>query len=277
MSVAEVGARSAVERNHVTQTGRPHGPVVLLAHGFGADQTAWGDVVPALGEHHRVVLLDHVGAGRSDLSAYDRDKYSTLGGYVDDVLEVCVELDLREVTLIAHSISAMMALMAAVREPQRFSRLVLVAPSPCYIDDPATGYVGGFSREDIEELLESLDANFYTWASTIAPMVMGNPDRAELGERLTGSFQATDPDIAQHFAHVTFFSDVRGLLDQVTVPALLLQCVDDVLAPPEVGDYLHARLAGSTLVHLEAAGHCPHLSAPEEVVEAVLGYLAPVR
>ncbi|WP_298806677.1 alpha/beta fold hydrolase [uncultured Pseudokineococcus sp.] len=274
MAAAGVGTGSAVRRNHVTQQGVPEGSVVLLAHGFGADQSAWGEVVPALAEHHRVVLVDHVGAGRSDLSAYDREKYSTLEGYVDDLLEVCAELDLREVTLVAHSISAMMALMASLREPGRFARLVLVAPSPCYIDDPATGYVGGFSRADVEELLESLDANFWTWSSTIAPMVMGNPDRVELGERLTSSFRATDPDIAQHFAHVTFFSDVRGLLDRVTVPAVVLQCVDDVLAPPEVGDHLHAHLAGSTLVHLEASGHCPHQSAPEELVGAVLAALA---
>jgi sigma-B regulation protein RsbQ len=265
--------RTAVSRNNVTEVGRPDGPALLLLHGFGSEQGAWQAMLPALAAEHRVVLVDHVGAGGSDLSAYDREKYGSLDGYVDDLLEVCEELDLRDVVVVAHSISAMMALLASVREPERFSRLVLVAPSPCYIDDPATGYVGGFSREDVDELLESLDANYSAWAATIAPMVMGNPGTPELGERLTGSFQATDPDIARHFARVTFHSDVRYLLDRVTVPALVLQCVDDVLAPPEVGDHLLARLAGSTLVHLDASGHCPHLSAPAETAAAVLAYL----
>ena len=221
------------------------------------------------------MLVDHVGAGGSDLTAYDRDKYSSLDGYVEDLLEVCAELDLRDVVLVAHSIGAMMAMLASVRDPGRFARLVLLAPSPCYIDDPATGYVGGFSREDIEGLLESLDANYYAWASMIAPMVMGNPGAPELGQRLTGSFHATDPDIAQHFARVTFLSDIRGRLAEVSTPALVLQCVDDVLAPPRVGDYLHERLAGSTLLQLTATGHCPHLSAPEETIAAVQAYLAP--
>lgn len=276
-SAAGEGARCAVQRNHVRTTGRADGPVVMLAHGFGSDQGVWGRFVPDLGREHRVVLFDHVGAGRSDLSAYDRDKYSCLEGYVDDLLEICAELDLHDVVLVAHSISAMMALRACVREPGRFTKMILLAPSPCYIDDPDTGYVGGFSREDIEGLLDSLDANYYAWASMIAPMVMGNPDVPELGDRLTGSFHAADPDIAQHFARVTFLSDVRGLLPRVGVPTLVLQCQDDVLAPLEVGDYLQAHLSASTLVQLSATGHCPHLSAPQETLSAILGYLAPPR
>lgn len=269
------GGQRVIARNHVTTYGPPQGPAVVFLHGFGSDQSAWAPFVPAFARDRRVVLLDHVGAGASQVLAYDRGKYATLEGYVDDLLEVIAVLELREVTVVAHSISAMIAIVASVRAPDRFERLVLVAPSPCYIDDPATGYVGGFTREDIEELLVSLDANYVAWAQAIAPMVMGNPDAPELGQALTASFQATDPDIAQHFARVTFLSDIRPLLGEVSVPALILQCADDILAPPQVGDYLHAHLAGATLMRLSASGHCPHLSAPHETLAAITSYLDP--
>jgi len=264
-------------RNHVTVTGRADGPVVLFAHGFGCDQGMWQRVLPHFVADHRVVLFDHVGAGRSDAAAYDREKYATLDGYAADLLEICRELDLHDVVLVAHSVSAMMAVVAAAAEPERFSRLVLVAPSPCYVDDPGTGYVGGFSREDIDELLESLDSNYFAWAAAMAPMVMGNPDSPELGSELTGSFCRTDPGIARDFARVTFLSDSRALLREVRTPALVLQCSEDLLAPVEVGRYVHEQLAGSTLVQLAATGHCPHVSAPEETAAAILGYLQPTR
>lgn len=273
-----VGQRQRViARNHVTTHGSAEAPAVVFLHGFGSDQSAWASFVPVFAREHHVVLLDHVGAGRSDLGAYEPEKYATLEGYVDDLLEIITTLGLREVILVAHSISAMMAILTSVRAPQLFERLVLIAPSPCYIDEPATGYRGGFTRGDIEELLVSLDANYVAWASTIAPMVMGNPDVPELGEQLTGSFHATDPDVAQHFARVTFLSDIRDRLEEVSVPALVMQCADDVLAPPQVGAYLHEHLAGSTLVHLAASGHCPHLSAPDETLAAIVDYLEPAR
>jgi len=268
---------SVAARNHVTVTGRPDGPVVLFSHGFGCDQGMWQRVLPYFTEDHRVVLFDHVGAGRSDPAAWNREKYASLDGYAADLLEICEELDLRDVVLVAHSVSAMMAVVAAAARPDRFSRLVLVAPSPCYIDDPGSGYVGGFSREDIDGLLESLDSNYFAWAAAMAPMVMGNPGTPELGAELTGSFCRTDPEMARDFARVTFLSDSRLLLQQVTTPALVLQCSEDLLAPVEVGRYVHQQLAGSTLVQLAATGHCPHVSAPEETATAILGYLQTVR
>lgn len=271
---AEAPAVAAVvDRNHVSFVGQADGPVVLFAHGFGCDQQMWNRVLPAFTERYRVVLFDHVGAGRSDPAAYDQVKYSRLEGYAEDLLDICRELDLRQVVLVAHSVSAMMAVLAAVTEPDRFFRLVLVAPSPSYIDDPAAGYVGGFSRADIEDLLGSLDANYLACAAAMAPTVMGNPDSPELGQELTGSFCRTDPDTARDFARVTFLSDSRHLLGQVRTPALVLQCSDDALAPTEVGEYLHDKLAGSTLVQLAATGHCPHVSAPAETAAAITGYL----
>lgn len=267
------GRQRVIARNFVTTFGPAGTPAVVFLHGFGSDQSAWAPFVPAFAADHQVVLLDHVGAGGSDLSAYDRTKYASLDGYVEDLLEIITELDLREVVLVAHSISAMMAIVASIAAPERFTSLVLVAPSPCYIDDPDAGYLGGFTREDIDELLVSLDANYIAWAQVVAPMVMGNPQVPELGQRLTNSFHASDPDVAQHFARVTFLSDIRHQLQDVSVPALILQCSDDVLAPAQVGTYLREHLAGSTLVHLRASGHCPHLSAPRETLAAIADYL----
>lgn len=268
---------TVAQRTNVTTAGLADGPVMLFAHGFGCDQNMWRRVVPAFVKDYRIVLFDHVGAGRSDIAAYDRDKYASLDGYAQDILELCGEMDLRDVVLVGHSVSAMMAIVAAAAEPSRFSGLVLVAPSPCYIDDPCAGYVGGFSRADIDDLLASLDSNYFAWAAAMAPMVMGNPESPELGTELAGSFCQTNPDIAYHFARTTFLSDTRRLLPQVTTPALVLQCSDDLLAPVEVGQYVHEQLAGSTLVQLAATGHCPHVSAPEETAAAIVRYLQPDR
>ena len=276
-STAAAPARDVVARHHVTETGRPDGPVLLLAHGFGCDQEMWRRLLPHFTDDHRVVLYDHVGAGRSDLAAYDPARYSSLDGYAEDLLAVCAELDLEEVTVVAHSVAAMMAVTAAARDSRRFARLVLIAPSPCYVDDPSTGYVGGFSRADVDELLASLDSNYFAWAAAMAPVVMGVPGSPELGDQLEQSFCRTDPDIAREFAKVTFLSDCRPLLSGVTVPTLLLQCAQDALAPLEVGDHLHREIAGSTLVRMEATGHCPHVSAPEETAAAIRSYLRGAR
>lgn len=264
-------------RNHVTVTGRPGGPVVVLAHGFGCDQNMWRLVVPALERDHTVVLFDHVGAGRSDLSAWSKQRYSSLAGYVADVLEICRELALGPVTFVGHSVSAMMGVLAAAREPEAFAGLVLLAPSPCFIDDPATGYRGGFSAEDIDELLESLEANYLGWSGAMAPVIMGNPERPELGEELTSSFCRTDPDIAQVFARVTFLSDNRSDLARVPVPTLVAQCSQDAIAPPEVGAFVHAEIPGSRLVTLDATGHCPQLAAPQETAAAIAGFVGALR
>ncbi|MET8030452.1 alpha/beta fold hydrolase [Streptomyces avermitilis] len=262
-------------RNNVVITGRPDGPVVLLAHGFGCDQNMWRLMVPALADDFRVVMFDYVGAGRSDLSAWSERRYSSLEGYAVDVLEVCEELDLRDVAFVGHSVSAMVGVLAAQKAPERFSRLVMVAPSPRYIDED--GYRGGFSTEDIDELLTSLDSNYLGWSATMAPVIMGNPDRPELGEELTASFCATDPDIARAFARTTFLSDSRQDLKSVAVPTLVLECAQDVIAPREVGAYVHAAIPGSRLVTLDATGHCPQLSAPEATAQAIVAFLGAAR
>ncbi|MCY0929066.1 alpha/beta hydrolase [Streptomyces sp. H27-H1] len=264
-------------RNRVRVSGRADGPVVMLAHGFGCDQNLWRLVVPVLEQDFRVVVFDHVGSGRSDLSAWSKKRYSSLDGYVEDVLEICRDLDLGPVTFVGHSVSAMMGVLAAAREPGYFAGLVLLAPSPCFIDDPATGYRGGFSAGDIDELLESLDANYLGWSGAMAPVIMGNPERPELGEELTTSFCATDPAIARVFARVTFLSDNRADLSKVEVPTLIVECSNDAIAPPEVGAFVHAQINGSRLVTLNATGHCPQLSAPEETVEAIAGFAGTLR
>jgi sigma-B regulation protein RsbQ len=262
---------SVLARNNVMVSGRADGPAIIFAHGFGCDQQMWRFVAPAFEADHRVVRFDHVGAGGSDLSAYDPERYGSLAGYAEDVLEICRALDVTDAIFVGHSVSAMIGVLAAAREPQRIGRLVLVGPSPRYIDDD--GYTGGFSRADIEELLESLNSNFLGWSSAMAPVIMGNPDRPELGEELTGSFCRTDPEIAERFARVTFMSDNRADLAAVRVPTLVLQCSDDVIAPQAVGEYVHRQIPGSRFELLAATGHCPNLSAPQETTDAIRAFV----
>jgi sigma-B regulation protein RsbQ len=231
----------------------------------------WKDVAPAFEDDYRVVLFDHVGAGGSDLSAWSPTKYGSLAGYADDVLEICRELELHDVVFVGHSVSAVIGVLAAAQEPARFAKLVLIGPSPRYVDDD--GYVGGFAREDIEGLLDSLDSNYLGWAQAFAPVIVGADQPAELQEELTNSFCRTDPEIARHFARVTFLSDNRADLERVTTPTLVLQCSDDVIAPQAVGEYVHRQIPGSTLVLMKATGHCPNLSAPEETVAAITDFL----
>jgi len=252
-------------------TGAADGPVVLLAHGFGCDQNMWRLVEPALAERHRVVAFDYVGSGGSDLSAWDAERYSSLRGYARDVVEICEELDLRRAVFVGHSVSAMVGVLAAEAAPERIGAMAMVTPSPCYVDDD--GYRGGFAREDIDELLDSLESNYLGWSSAMAPVIMGNPERPELGQELTNSFCATDPDIARVFARTTFLSDSRDDLARVNVPTLVMECSEDVIAPREVGAYVHAAIPGSRLVTLDATGHCPQLSAPEATARELLGFL----
>jgi len=262
---------SVVARNNVTVSGSETGRPMVFAHGFGCDQNMWRLVAPAFEADHRIVLFDHVGAGASDPGAYDPERYGSLQGYAEDVLEICRELNLWDVVFVGHSVSAMVGVLAAIEEPDRFDKLILVGPSPRYIDD--AGYAGGFTRADIEELLESLDANFLGWSSAMAPVIMGNPDRTELGEELTSSFCRTDPDIASRFARVTFRSDNRADLASVSVPTLVMQCSDDAIAPQAVGEYVHRQIPGSAFAQLSATGHCPNLSAPGETIEAIRAFL----
>jgi sigma-B regulation protein RsbQ len=257
---------NATKRNNVKVLG--HGDkAMVFAHGFGCDQNMWRLITPAFRDEYRIVLFDHVGAGQSDASAYSRVKYGSLRGYATDVLEICRELELTQAVFVGHSVSAMIGVLAAIEEPERFEKLVLIGPSPCYINEG--DYVGGFTRKDVEGLLDSLDSNYLGWSSTMAPAIMGNPERPELGEELNNSFCRTDPEIAGHFARVTFLSDNRADLPQLKTRSLILQCSEDVIAPRAVGEYLHRALPESRLMVLDATGHCPHLSAPEETIAAM--------
>jgi sigma-B regulation protein RsbQ len=262
----------AIIRNNVSVSGRTDGPPMVFAHGFGCDKGMWRHVAPAFEDTHRVVLFDHVGAGGSDLSAYDPARYGRLQGYAQDVVEVVEALDLPPVVFVGHSVSAMIGVLAAADRPDLFDRLVLVGPSPRYVDDE--GYRGGFGQDEIDELLETMDGNYLGWSQHIAPVIMGVPDRPELGEELAGSFCRTDPAIARRFARTTFLSDNRSDLARVRTPSLVVQCRDDVIAPVEVGRYVHAHLPDSELVLLDVTGHCPNLSAPDLLTAAMSDYLA---
>jgi sigma-B regulation protein RsbQ len=263
--------RDVLSRNNVKVFGAGTQPMVF-AHGFGCDQNMWRFVAPAFEEDYRIVLFDYVGSGNSDLGAYDADRYGRLDGYAQDVLDVCHALDLHDVILVGHSVSGMIGVLAANREPDLFERLILIGPSPRYVNDPPE-YVGGFERNDIEGLLDMMDRNYIGWANFLAPAIMKNPERPELGEELTQSFCSTDPVIARRFAEATFFADNRDDLPRVRVPSLILQCSEDMIAPSEVGEYVHRQLPGSTLRMMKAAGHCPHMSHPEETIEAIREYL----
>jgi sigma-B regulation protein RsbQ len=263
-----------IARNNVTVLGQVGAPVLVLAHGFGCDQGMYNRVLPFFVDSHRIVLFDHVGSGGSSLLSYDPVEYGSLDRYTADLLEICDALELSNVTLIAHSVGAMMALAAAVSRPELFDRLILLAPSPSYLDDAATGYVGGLSADDVHDLLGSLDDNHMAWASAMAPVVMGNKDSPELASELEVSFCRVDPQVMRTFARVTFLSDVRDLLPQVAVPSLIVQCSNDALAPLSVGDYLSTHLAHGELVVLAATGHVPQVSAPRETAEVILRYLA---
>lgn len=245
---------------------------MVFAHGFGCDQNMWRFVAPAFENDFRTVLFDHIGAGGSDLGAYDPVRYASLDGYADDVVELCRELDVTGGVYVGHSVSAMIGILAAKRAPDLFDKLVLVGPSPCYIDDGA-GYVGGFTEAQIDELLEFLDSNYMGWSQAMAPVIMGNSDRPELGEELKNSFCRTDPEIAKAFARATFLSDNRADLADVPARALVLQCSDDVIAPQCVGEFVHRNLPDSEFVLMQATGHCPNLSAPEETIAAIRAFV----
>jgi sigma-B regulation protein RsbQ len=262
---------SVLTRNNVNVFGSGTQPM-LFAHGFGCDQNMWRFVTPAFERDYRIVLFDYVGSGRSELAAYDAERYATLDGYAQDVLDIVHALELRDVVFVGHSVSGMVGVLAANREPERFSRLILVGPSPRYINDAP--YVGGFERAEIEGLLETMEKNYIGWANFLAPAIMKNPERPELGAELTESFCSTDPIIARRFAEATFYADNRGDLASVKVPSLILQCSDDMVAPLEVGNYLSANLPASTLRVMSANGHCPHMSHPDETIALIKEYLS---
>lgn len=257
-------------RNNVKVSGTGRQPL-LFAHGFGCDQNMWRFVTPAFENDHEIVLFDYVGSGKSDLRSYSPSRYGSLAGYAQDILDICEALDLKEVILVGHSVSSMIGLLAANEQPERFASLIMIGPSPCYVNDG--DYHGGFERADIEGLLDTMDRNYLGWAQFMAPVVMKNDDRPHLQRELEQSFCSTDPNIARRFAEATFLADNRADLVRAQVPSLILQCAEDAIAPECVGRYLHQHLAGSTLRVMKATGHCPHMSHPEESIQLIQEYL----
>ena len=263
-----------LRRNNVVQSGLRDGPAMVFAHGFGCDQQMWRFIAPAFESSHRVVLFDHVGCGGSDSSCYDDERHSSLNGYAQDVVEILEALDLRDAIFVGHSVSAQIGLLASITAPERFSRMVLVGPSPRYLNDPPD-YVGGFEREDIDGLIDMMERNLLGWANFLAPLVMSAQNSEVLTNELKASLCAADPYITRRFALATFLSDNRADLPRVSVPSLIIQCSDDSIAPRAVGEYLHRQLRGSQYRLLEAFGHCPHMTHPRETLELIRGYLQP--
>jgi sigma-B regulation protein RsbQ len=261
----------ARSKHNVRISGRPGAQPMVFAHGFGCDQNMWRYVAPRFEDDFQVVLFDHAGAGQSDPSAYDVKRHSSLAGYAQDVLDLCHELDLHDIVFVGHSVSAMIGVVAAKQEPALFDKLVLIGPSPRYVNDGE--YVGGFQEADITEMLDSLESNYLGWSSAMAPVIMGNPESPELAAELTESFCRTDPDIARRFAKVTFLSDNRHDLASVKTPTLILQCSNDVIAPMEVGEYVRDAMPNATMVTLAATGHCPNLSAPDQTSDAIAAFV----
>jgi sigma-B regulation protein RsbQ len=259
------------QRNNVKVFGKGS-QSMLFAHGFGCDQNMWRYITPAFEEDYKIFLFDYVGAGKSDISAYNPERYSSLEGYARDILDICQDLQLLDVIFVGHSVSSMIGLLAAIEKPDYFNKLVMIGPSPCYIND--MDYKGGFEKADIESMLETMDKNYIGWANFLAPNIMGHKDRPELSGELTESFCTTDPIIARQFAEATFFSDNRKDLQNIQIPSLILQCSEDIIAPLSVGDYLSQHLPKNTFKVMKATGHCPHLSEPEETISLIKEYLS---
>ena len=260
---------SVLTRNNVHVEGK--GPPMVFVHGFGCDQAMWRLLAPHFAESHTCILMDLVGSGKSDLAAYDRQKYSTLQGYASDLCEVLAAVTSAPAICVGHSVSSMIGMLANIASPDQFLAQVMVGPSPCYINDG--DYVGGFQRSDIESLLETLESNYLGWSSNMAPAIMGAPDQPELGVELTNSFCRTDPEIAKQFARVTFLSDHRADRPKLQAPTLVLQCSEDLIAPRSVGEYLQKTIPNCTLRVIENVGHCPHLSAPSASADAIEQFL----
>lgn len=259
-----------VVRNNVTILGQGDQPLIF-AHGFGCDQNMWRFITPAFMDKYQIILFDYVGSGNSDINAYSSEKYQSLQGYVQDLLDIIETLSLQKSIFVGHSISAMIGLLASIQHPDYFKKLIMIGPSPCYLNDD--GYRGGFERSDIAELLEMMEMNFTGWASYMAPIAMSNPEQPALTQELKQTFIAADPIIAKEFAEVTFLSDHRSELPKVSVPSLIIQCSEDSIVPIGVGDYLHQHLKNSTLQLLEAKGHYPHISHPNETIQCIADFL----
>lgn len=262
---------STLARHNVRRSGAVGQRPLVFAHGYGCDQQVWRHVTPAFETDHELLVYDCAGSGGADPEAYDRQHHGTLEGHARDLIDVCEAAGLQQPVLVAHSVSTMIGVVAARLRPDLFGALVLVAPNPCYINQP--GYQGGFERGDVEDLLDTLDSNFFSWARMMAPVIMGHPQRPELGHDLANSFCRIDPAVGRHFARVTFLADHRADLAQLRTPCLVMQCAEDALAPLAVGDYLQRELPDAELVRLQATGHCPHISAPAETIATLQAFL----
>lgn len=263
-------SKSIVERNNVKQFGNGRQPI-LFAHGYGCDQNMWRFITPEFEDEYRIVLFDHVGSGNSDESAYDFEKYDSLQGYARDIIEICDELKLSNVIFIGHSVSCMIGILAAIKRPNLFEKLVLIGPSPCYMNDET--YFGGFSKVDIEEMIDTLESNYLGWSSHITPVIAGHPEKPEHSEELYNSFCRMNPEISKHFARVTFMGDNRNDLRKVTVPAQVIQSSPDMISQVKVGMYVHENLQNSTFTQIEVPGHIPHITNPIATIEAIRQFL----
>lgn len=262
---------NVIKRNNVKVMGDGE-ETIIFAHGFGCDQNMWQYIAPKFSEKYKVVLFDYVGSGNSDITAYETEKYSTLYGYVQDVLDIIEEMELKDVIFIGHSISSMIGMLAGIKHPDYFNKLIMIGPSPCYLNDK-DGYVGGFDEGDIKELLTMMEMNFTGWASYMAPLAMDQSKDSKLTKELENSFVSTNPHIAREFAEVTFFSDYRECLPLAKVPTLIMQCSNDSIVPMEVGEYLNKNLANSKLKIMDARGHYPHISNPLETISIITDYI----
>jgi len=267
--------QTIIKRNNVKVSGKGKQTIIFVP-GFGCDQNIWRFVAPFFEEDYRVVLFDHVGSGKSDANAYNSGKYSELHGYAQDVLDICATLNMKNTILVGHSVGCIIGMLASIQQPDYFERMVMIGPSPCYLNDPPE-YMGGFEKSDLEGLLDIMEMNYIGWANNFAQVIMGNPERPELYKELEESFCSTDPIIAGQFARTTFFSDNRKDLQKVTVPSLLMICSEDAIAPVEVGHYIHSQLPHSNLRLMEATGHCPHLSHPKETIRLISEYISPAK
>lgn len=263
--------QNIMKRNNVKIEGEG-GKTLIFAPGFGCDQSVWESVKSAFTDEYRVILFDYVGLGNSDIDSYDRDRYRTLSGYVQDLLDICSSLNLANAIFVGHSVSSMIGMMASIRKPSYFSQLIMIGPSPCYLNDPPS-YNGGFEKDDLLGLLDLMEKNYIGWANIFASTLVNHPDNLDVIKDLEDRFCSTDPIIARQFAEATFFSDNRGDLSKVSVPSLIMQCSNDIIAPTSVGEYLHHQIPNSTFQKLKATGHCPHMSHPEETIQVIRQYL----
>lgn len=260
-------------RNHVQVTGEGQATLVFV-HGFGCDQTMWRFLAPHYAQRYRTVLYDLTGSGRSDHAAYGHERYASLHGHAEDLLEIVDAFASGPVVVVGHSVSAMIAMLATIKAPGRFAAQVMLGPSACYLNEGF--YFGGFARSEIEELLATMEANYLDWSARMAPAIMGAPGQPELGKELVDAFCRNNPDIARHFARVTFLSDHREDAPLSETPALILQCSEDLIAPRTAGEFLQRKLPNATLRMIRNVGHCAHMSAPGACVREIDAFLPTV-